>query len=220
MLIEEAQWVAHALKTHFIAADFPLLDVGSSTYVYRTITQPHIDEWVFSPLAAHSYQVFHTDLKAAAGVDIAGDFLDKKIQERLRTLGCKSILCASFLDDLPSPTLASQALLSLIAPGGKLIITVPRVCAPYPDPIDTLFRPDLRALHALFPNTHILEAATVTSSKTYFSHLLAEPKYALYTLLRLLLPFYKWKEWVRMLRFLPDWFTPYAVSCLVLQKEK
>lgn len=62
MLIEEAQWIANALKTHFSATDFPLLDVGSSTHVYRSVTQPYIESLIFAPLQAVGNTVFHTDL--------------------------------------------------------------------------------------------------------------------------------------------------------------
>lgn len=48
MLVEESIWIAEKIKEILPEEPFPVLNVGSSTFIYRTQRQPFIQENIFS----------------------------------------------------------------------------------------------------------------------------------------------------------------------------
>ena len=73
MFVDESLWIRQALERARLAAGMTVLDIGSSTRVFRTLTQPHIDGNVFEPLRQRGIVPIHLDARAAEGVDIVAD---------------------------------------------------------------------------------------------------------------------------------------------------
>ncbi|MCU0548154.1 MAG: hypothetical protein MUC48_02290 [Leptolyngbya sp. Prado105] len=223
MLKPEAEWLAQAMYSLDAQEVFPLLNIGSSTYHYRTKVQPWIDQNLFEPARHQNCQVIHSDIKGGEGVDIAGDLCDPEFLKQLSQLKIKSILCANLLEHIPNRVEICNVLDSILPEQGYLLITVPYQYPYHPDPIDTLFRPDVDELKQLFPTMKVVSGKIVDgggfSRKVYFKGLLL-PSY-LYPLcfaLRLFIPFYKPKAWFYHLKTTPWFFKRVAVTCVVLQK--
>ena len=68
----------------------PLLNLGASTGHFRHVARPHIQAHLLDPLDQAGVAVYHSDLKAADGVDLAGDILDPAMLAQLQamTFGC------------------------------------------------------------------------------------------------------------------------------------
>ena len=76
MNLLESKWLGERLAAISDDQLFPLLNIGSSTLEFRTVTQPYIDHNIFTPLRKRGGTVYHADIKAAPGVDLVGDLLD------------------------------------------------------------------------------------------------------------------------------------------------
>jgi hypothetical protein len=150
----------------------PLLNLGSSTRVFREIEKPHIQRELFGPLAAAGVAVVHSDLKEAEGVDVAGDILDPALQRDLKARGFKCVLIANLLEHVRDPAAVAAACEEIVGPGGFILATVPASFPYHADPIDTGFRPSPDALAALFRRSVPLLAEEVTG-RTYAEDLKA-----------------------------------------------
>jgi hypothetical protein len=144
----------------------PLLNLGSSTRVFREVTKPHIDRELFGPLAAAGVQVFHSDLKRADGVDLAGDILDPQVRADLRARGFKSLLCSNLLEHVPDRPAVAAACEEIVGPGGLILATVPSSYPYHADPIDTGFRPTPSQLAVLFAGSDAVLAEELVG-RTY-----------------------------------------------------
>ena len=103
----------------------PLLNLGSSTLRVRQVEYPHIDREIFAPLARRGVQVIHADLKADEGVDIVGDIYDAAIQEKVRRVGAKLIICCNIMEHVTDPAGFARICGSLLAPGGSILLGEP-----------------------------------------------------------------------------------------------
>jgi hypothetical protein len=128
----------------------PLLNLGSSTRAFREIAKPHIARDLFSPLAAAGIAVFHSDLRAAEGVDLAGDILDPAVRRALKARGFRSILIANMLEHVRDRGAVIAACEEIVGEGGLILATVPSSFPYHADPIDTGYRPAPAALAAAF----------------------------------------------------------------------
>ncbi len=153
MLPSEARWLGRKLKALPAERLFPILNVGSSTAQFRERDQPWIDAQIFAPLRRRGGRVIHLDMKADVGVDLVGDLDDPTFFESLRQTRPGSVLCSNVLEHVRDPGSVARKLVDLVPPGGFLVVTVPRGFPYHPDPIDTMFRPDVATLAALFPGT-------------------------------------------------------------------
>lgn len=145
---------------------FPMLNVGSSTEAFRTSEQPWIDRYLFARARKHGYVVKHVDIKPARGVDLVGDLADPSFLAVLRRMAVKSVFCSNLLEHVSNRELIARALRDLVPPGGYLFVSCPYRFPYHPDPIDTMFRPTVAELAALFPGLSIQEQAVV-SGGTY-----------------------------------------------------
>ncbi len=166
MLKDEARWLSARLQ-NLSSNDGPLLNVGSSSAHFREQVQPWIHEWVFAPLEQRLVPVIHQDLFAAPGVDVAGDLLDSTCQDRLQSLGVRSILSTSLLEHVVDRAQIARIMSDLLPSGGRLLITVPHAFPYHPDPIDTLFRPTCDELIALFPDLTVTDAQLVDCGRLH-----------------------------------------------------
>lgn len=162
MIAVEARWVGAALAALADERLFPLLNVGSQDDEFRKRRQPWIDRRLFAPLRRRGGTVVHLDLAPGDGVDIAGDLLDPAVRTRL--VGYRSVLCANVLEHVPDREQFAEALIDIVAPDGYLIVTAPHRFPYHPDPIDTMFRPGIEELAALFPSLAVAQAKIVRST--------------------------------------------------------
>ncbi len=217
MLLEEARWVSKRLATIGARQLYPMANIGSSTEHFRQVVQPYIDQYLFVPARARNDVVVHVDTKEARGVDLVGDVTDPATQERLRALSVKSVLCCNLLEHVTDRQRVCQSLMAAINPGGYIIVSVPYDFPYHEDPIDTLFRPTIAELAGLFPGAELRGSALVRASRFRFD--MHNDYIALLKLLiRVLVPWYKPRNWMRAVRHLRDITKGYRVTCLVLRK--
>ena len=152
----EARWLAAQLRELPVDALSPMLNVGSSTRHFREVKQPWIARDVFAPLGERGCRVIHLDMKMDDGVDLCGDVMDAAFRGRVASLGARSVFCSNVLEHVTEPACLAGQLEAIVPPSGYLIVTVPHRFPYHPDPIDTLFRPDVETLHALFPRTRLV----------------------------------------------------------------
>jgi hypothetical protein len=168
VLRNEAVWLRQALEAIPTAELSPLLSIGSGPAASRS-RQPWIDELVFGPLDRRGVSVLHHEHAAADGVDVAGDLADPAFLDGIGALGARSLLCANVLEHLERPSTAAAALSRAVTPSGHLFVTVPRRYPYHPDPIDTMLRPSVEDLVAMFPDLR-LEAGGEVECGTLFSY--------------------------------------------------
>lgn len=140
----------------------PLLNLGSSTRAFREETKPHIERELFAPLRAAGIEVFHSDLKQADGVDLAGDILDPAVRADLRGRGFRALLIANMLEHVRDRAAAIAACEEIVGPGGLILATVPSSFPYHADPIDTGYRPAASELAAAFCGSRVLRVQQVS----------------------------------------------------------
>ncbi|HYD13063.1 MAG TPA: hypothetical protein VEC11_09465 [Allosphingosinicella sp.] len=144
----------------------PLLNLGSSTGAFRVQTKPHIERELFAPLRNAGVAVFHSDLKQAEGVDLAGDILDPAVRTDLKKRGFRTLLIANMLEHVTDRAAVAAACEEIVGPGGLILATVPSSFPYHADPIDTGYRPTPKALAAGFQGSALLLAEEV-DGRTY-----------------------------------------------------
>jgi len=123
-----------------------VLDVGSSDLTFRTKIQPFIEKNIFLPLKRFGCRIYHLDAKSGEGIDIVMD------ATQLYTLNATFdlVLCCNLLEHVTDIPKTIIGLKKITKNGGYLLITSPLKYVYHPDPIDNLFRPDVRTLKFLF----------------------------------------------------------------------
>lgn len=134
----------------------PLLNLGSSTRHFRECDKPHIERELFGPLAAAGIDIFHSDLKHADGVDVAGDVLDPQVRASLAARRFRCVLIANMLEHVRDREAVAAACEQIAGPGGLILATVPSSYPYHADPIDTGFRPTPAQLAAAFTRSRAL----------------------------------------------------------------
>ena len=170
MLIEEAKWFGEKISMMDAASVFPMCNVGSSTDEFRKRAQPWIDEYIFKPARENNRIVEHLDIKNAPGVDIVGDLSDGHYLEELRRMRFKSIFCSNVLEHVSNREEISKLLTSILPVGGYLFVSCPFKYPFHPDPIDTMFRPNVDELASMFLGTGICWGDVVTGG-TYLDYI-------------------------------------------------
>ncbi|MBM3465470.1 MAG: methyltransferase type 11 [Armatimonadetes bacterium] len=215
MLIAEARWLSERLAE--IEAISPLLHVGSASEDFRVRGQPWIDEMVFRPLRARGVSVVHVDAQAARGVDVVGDLTDPDCLARLREEAPRSILCSNLLEHLRDRGPLCQAMVDILPASGWLLVTVPFRYPYHADPIDTMYRPDVRELAATFPGTRLVRGDVVRCG-TWWDYVATSPRAVLMTLIRLCTPWRSPRSWFTAVCHVPWIFRRFEATCVVLQK--
>ena len=223
MLIEEAKWLGERLCS-LGNEYFPMLNVGSSTHVFRTQIQPHVDEFVFKPLREQGKKVFHADIKEAEGVDLVGDVNDENFIRQVKNLQIKSVLNSNLLEHVITPQSVCRNLEDMLNTGGIMVVSVPRRYPYHRDPIDTKFRPSINDLCSLFPNCTLLDGEIITSAKTHAKTLWEKICWwnflsVAVTVKRWLLPLHGMDEWRKARGDMFCLFKPYQITCVILKKN-
>lgn len=193
MLKEESIWIREVLKETDLSSVKEILDIGSSTKEFRTLTQPYIDENVFKPLRKQSMLIYYLDKKVDKGIDLVYDVENVRAEE----IGKKfdMVICCSLLEHVKKPDKIATLLIDLVKQDGFLLITVPQAYRYHPDPIDTMFRPTMKELVSMFPGLQVVRKATI--------RLRDKEKYRRTEFIRYIIPFFNWK-----------------VNCLFMKKIK
>jgi len=222
MLIQEAKWFAKALAEMDDSRIFPMLNVGSHTEDFRKEQQPWIDRYIFGPARERNQVVKHLDIRSGPGVDIVGDLTDQSFLKELTMMEFKSIFSANLLEHVVNRREIARVITSVVPVGGYVFASCPFKFPYHADPIDTMFRPNVSELAAMFPGTAIRRGAIVDcgSLVSYLvARLCGHPGAFFLTLLRkgsrLSAP-----DGLASVRHLVPWtLRRFQETCLVLQKE-
>jgi len=216
MLYHEACWFGKELSKFNPKILSPMLDIGSSTKEFRTRDQPWIDEHIFKPLRENGVEIYHLDQKHSDGVDIVGDLSDLIFIEKLSRIGIKSVFCSNVFEHVENISELATSINLILPKGGLIFVSCP-YCYPYhPDPIDTMFRPDVIELRNLFPDAKFLRGEIVID-KTYFNQLDNSIMRLLKQVSKLLLPFYSKDEKVMMKNYLRYSFKNFKATCIIME---
>lgn len=218
MLIEEAKWFGQKISEMNPSIIFPMCNVGSSTEDYRTKEQPWIDEYIFRPIKTKKQTVKHLDIQNAPGVDIAGDLSERCFLKTLGSMKFQSVFCSNLLEHVSNKDELCRALVSIIPVGGYIFISCPFKFPIHFDPIDTMFRPNMKELSEFFPGTSIYYGEVVIGG-TYWDYITDKPLGLLKKIIRLLLPLYKPAHWFSAVMHMPWIFKNFQVTCLILRKD-
>jgi len=222
MLIQEARWFAAVMADLDEAGVFPMLNIGSHTEEFRKQHQPWIDRYIFGPARAHNRMVKHLDIRSGAGVDIVGDLTNGTFLTALGAMKFKSVFSANLLEHVENRQEIAKVITSVVPVGGYLFVSCPFRFPYHADPIDTMFRPNVGELAALFPGTVVRRGAIVDCG-SFASYVVARlwghPGAFLRTLLqkssRVSAP-----DGLGSVQHLLPWtFKRFQETCLVLQKE-
>ncbi|MBI4319141.1 MAG: methyltransferase type 11 [Chloroflexi bacterium] len=216
MLIAEAKWFGREVRCMDPVAIFPMCNVGSASEDYRRRIQPWIDDWIFRPAREKRLPVRHVDLADAQGVDIVGDLTDHGFLEKLSEMQFKSVFCSNLLEHVGNREEVCRTLTSIVCVGGYLFISCPFRFPFHPDPVDTLFRPDINELASMFPGTSIYRGEVVRCG-TYADYI--SRLKLIRMLLRTFVPLYKPHEWSQTARLLPWLLNNFQATCLILRKD-
>jgi SAM-dependent methyltransferase len=214
----ESRWVGQQLAAYRTPQISPLLNVGSSTSEFRDSVQPWTARNVFSPLAERGVEIVHLDARAGAGIDIRGDLLADADFARIGSRRYRALLCCNILEHVPDPGEFARRCVELVAPGGVIVVTVPRSYPRHGDPIDTLYRPTPDEAAALFPDSSVIAAEILDTGESYRDAVRRRPWILLRHLARAPVPFLDVEKWTASMQK-PYWlFHNYEVSAAVLHR--
>ena len=168
MLYEESLWFKKMIEQH-VQSNWLVLNIGSSTKEFIEVDQPYIKQHLFDELAKKNCSVKNIDIKQAEGVDLVGDVTDKNFTDTLRQLNPSIIICSNLLEHLEDRKTFCDSLINIMSKDTMLIVSVPYSFPYHEDPIDTLYRPDLKELQKAFPLLKMVEGEIVDCG-TFFSY--------------------------------------------------
>ncbi|MCK4790938.1 MAG: hypothetical protein KAV87_44795 [Desulfobacteraceae bacterium] len=215
----EAEWIADKiLSLPLLTERVRVLNVGSSTSKFRIHHQPHIDSFIFKPLREKGIEVVHQDIKEADGVDMVGDLTDSRFLSRLKDLECNLVLCNNLLEHLTDREPFLTSLRTLVPPGGYMVVTGPYEYPKHMDPIDTMYRPSINDLVALFPNMQLLDSVVIDVG-TVWRSFSKRPMALIKLLLRVAIPFWRHQGWITAVSKLLWLFRKRTVACILLRNQ-
>jgi SAM-dependent methyltransferase len=215
----ESRWVGDRLAAYPTPQISPLINVGSSTAEFRETAQPWTERDIFTPLSERGVEIVHLDARAGAGIDIRADLLNEADFARIGSRRYRALLCCNILEHVRDPGEFARRCVELVAPGGVIVVTVPRSYPRHADPIDTLYRPTPDEAAALFPGTLVVASQIIDSGESYLDAVRRRPWILLRHLARLPFPFVDFEKWRASMQK-PYWlFHNYQVSAAVLRRR-
>jgi len=218
MNLLESEWLGQRLAALPDYDIFPLLNVGSSTLEFRTQTQPYIDKNIFAPLRARGGRIHHLDMKFAPGVDIIGDLFDPRFLERILKLQIRSVMISNLLEHVVNRERICDVITTIVPTGGHIFVSGPFQYPYHADPIDTMFRPTVDEVHALFRHTEIVASAVIDSGNWRHWNSAERGRTLGHTIARLLTPFYRPTKWWELARQSPYIFKHITAFAVILRK--
>jgi SAM-dependent methyltransferase len=217
MLINESKWIGEQIKQLPLKKDHVVLNFGSQTLKYNQENR-YIIDFVINPLK-QKCQLKNLDLHNGAGIDYSGDILNDTFFSHLASIQFDCILLCNVLEHVTDIDGIAQRVGELIKSGGFLIFSGPYKYPIHFDPIDNNFRPTVEDINRLFNNFKTIQSATI-DDHTYSYYLKKDMRFLFISLLRLLMPFYRYNKWKRvMIPKLKWWNKRYKVTCVLMQKE-
>lgn len=140
----------------------PLIELGASTAEFLE-THPHVESDVLSPLSERGVRIIKTDLQPGPHIDVAGDIYDPAVQAKLEGVGAKCVLCCNIFEHVADRDTFARVCDEILAPGGTIIVSVPKSYPLHMDPIDTYYRPTPTEIARLFPGYAMLASEIVVS---------------------------------------------------------
>ena len=217
MFLAEAKWLAGYLRTLPPEDLSPLLNVGSSTAELREIHQPWTEKYLFAPLKARGIEIIHLDAREGSGIDIKADITAAGDLPTIESRRPRSVLCCNILEHVTEPGRVAEHCAKIAGSGGYIFVTVPYSYPRHRDPIDTLYRPTPRELHALFPGTEMLSGEIIDAGESYLTQVKKRPWILLRHVLRFPFPFIGYEDWRHSMRKTYWLFTNYKVTCAVFR---
>ena len=215
----ESQWVGDRLAAYPAPQISPLLNVGSSTAEFRETAQPWTERNIFTPLSERGVEIVHLDARAGAGIDIRADLLDEDDFARIGSGRYRALLCCNILEHVRDPVEFARRCVELVAPGGLIVVTVPRSYPRHGDPIDTLYRPTPDEAALLFSGTSVVASEILDIGESYLDIVRRRPWILLRHVARLPFPFVDFEKWRASMQK-PYWlFHNYQVSAAVLRRR-
>jgi len=218
MMKAEAHWVRQMLDRLENEKVSPLLNVGSATAQFREHEQPWIDQEIFSPLRKRGVVVHHLDIQEGEGIDLHGDLTDDSFVAELGNGEYKALLCCNLLEHVPDPAAICMKLQRLVPVGGYLLITVPNQFPYHPHPIDTMFRPDVQRLVALFPHCRLIEGKMLDCGNGW-DYVERDPRVLIVKVKHRLSGLREHGGVKGSASFLPWLFRRFRLNCTLLQKQ-
>jgi SAM-dependent methyltransferase len=218
MHIKECYWIISKLEKFNVSEISPVLDFGGSTLKYRTLEQPWLQNNFYKKLKNREIKILFADLKKSDGVDLAGDIFDDNFLSLVKSKKFNCVFCCNFLEHVNDPQELIDRCMSLIPVGGILVITVPHSYPYHRDPIDTLFRPNIKELSKLVKGNDIIDSEII-STGSYRDHLKKNPL-KIFRHLRFFFPFLGLEKWKRSNYKLKWLFTDFKQSCMIVRKSK
>jgi len=217
---EEADMLAQWVRDLALPPGTVCLNIGSSTKQFREQEQPHVAERFVRPLEQDGIRFIHCDMKQAEGVDEVGDILDAEFRSRLRRHDAGLLVCSNLLEHLTEPQRFASACGELLNGGGFGLFSVPLSYPYHPDPIDTMLRLTPGQLAGMLPDWTVVRSGELTAGSYWRD--LRESGSPWYHLLRhtarVIMPFYRPRQWRTNASRLSWLMRPYKVSLVLLQK--
>jgi hypothetical protein len=218
MFETEARWLAAELERFEPERLSPLLNLGSSTKIFREQIQPWTEESLFRPLRARGVEIVHVDVRDEPGVDLRADLTEPTDVPRLRALAPRALLCCNLLEHVTQPERLARHCLDILPRGGLAFVTVPFSYPYHRDPIDTLYRPDPTELSELFVGADLLSGAIIGAGMSYRDEIRRRPWLLMRHVARLPAPFVSLERWKRSMVKLYWLFHEYRITCAVFEQ--
>jgi len=190
-----------------------LLNIGSSTKYFRSQVQPHIQK-MFDNMEMQGWDIRHLDLKPDKANQYCLDITDPANQKNLKAESFDVILIANVLEHITPAELPDfvTAILRIAIEGTRLVVTVPYSYPLHEDPIDSYLRPTPEEICRLF-NLNSDGYSKIIKCGNFLEDFIGfSISYKTKILLRLLLPFYKFRTWVCLFSSLGWLFRSYKIS--------
>jgi len=214
---EEAVWLGNTLQKFESSKLSPMINIGSSSPGYRRQACSEIETHVFNVLRERGVKVYHADMKNEDGIDIVGDICDKTVQDHIKAMNPKALLCNNILEHITDRDIFCNACSHLLPKDGLLFVSVPYKYPYHPDPVDTGFRSDIDGIKGLFKDFEIIDGEIITFGN-YLLNLTKRKKLLLrdaYLIFAGMVRPDKWKVLLDNYRF---FLSPFKVTCSVLRK--
>jgi hypothetical protein len=218
MFEAEARWLHRALDAFPPERLSPLLNLGSSSAVFRETVQPWTEKEIFSPLRDRGVDIVHVDMRQLPGVDVQVDLTDAADVRRLAALESKALLCCNLLEHVIEPERLARNCLELLPTGGLVFVTVPFSYPHHRDPIDTMYRPSPTELAELFAGARLLDGTILGAGASYRDAVRQRPWLLLRHIGRFPVPFLSFEKWKRSMARLYWLAAEYRISCAVFEK--
>jgi len=157
-------------------------------------------------------------MKEAPGIDLAGDLLDPAFHTRLAELRPRTAMIFNVLHHVTDRKVLCDAIRSLVQPGGRILVSGPHDYPRHFDPIDTLWRPGVDEVAALFPGARVADAAILDGGNWRQWNANERGGRSLpRTLARLCTPFYRPGKWLEVACHAP--YLVRHIRCFALMLE-